>query len=66
MRVRMRTIYASPTITIDAGAEGELPDAEAKALIEGGYAERVSAEPDSTPVPERADQKPRGKTAERR
>ena len=38
MKLKMLTTYGSPTRIIDAGKVGEFEQAEAKALIDGGYA----------------------------
>lgn len=43
MRVTLKTIYASVRGTIAAGETAELPDAEAKDLIEAGYATETAA-----------------------
>ncbi len=42
-RVRMRSNYAGPAGSCSAGGEINLPDAEAKGLIEGGYATEIAA-----------------------
>lgn len=36
-RVRMMTLYAGPDRSVSAGAVAEFDDAEAAALVEGGY-----------------------------
>jgi hypothetical protein len=41
MIVRMRTQYAGATGTVSPGEQVNLPEAEARALIAGGYAEPV-------------------------
>jgi hypothetical protein len=41
MRVKMKTLAAGPDGVLRPGQEVDLPTAQAKALIEGGYAEPV-------------------------
>lgn len=47
MIIKMLALQAGPTVTREAGKLYDVPDKEAKALIEGGYALEVSRE---TPV----------------
>jgi len=55
MRVRMRTTMAGPERTVIAGKVADLPDAEARDLIKGGYAEAVGkAAAPERPKPETA------------
>lgn len=61
MRVKLKTIYAGPNGTKQPGAEMDVSDAEAKALINGGYAVEMpvivaepAAEPDRAEAPESA------------
>lgn len=42
MKIRMRTIYASPHGVCDAGQTIELPDAEAYSLVKAGNADPVN------------------------
>lgn len=49
MRVLMKTIYAGPNGQAGPGESIELTEAEAAALVAGGYAEAVA---DSAPVVE--------------
>lgn len=37
-RVTMKTLYAGPTRSVQAGQTAEFDDAEAEALVSGGYA----------------------------
>lgn len=48
MKIEMKTLYAGPSGSINPGQVADLPDAEARALIDGGYA--ISAEPEK-PAP---------------
>lgn len=48
-RVTMKTLYASPSRTVAAGATAEFEDAEAEALVTGGYG---VYEGDTRPRPE--------------
>lgn len=41
MRVKLRTVYASPKRTANPGDEIEVSDEEGRVLIEGRYATRV-------------------------
>lgn len=43
-RIRMRTRYANAVQAIEPGRVGEVDAAEAKALVDGGYAVYVTAE----------------------
>ncbi len=43
MKVRMRTRYASASRNVAPGMIANVPDAEAKTLVDGGYAEYVKA-----------------------
>jgi hypothetical protein len=43
MKVRMKTLMAGPEGTFAAGQVADLPEAQAQALIEGGYAVAVEA-----------------------
>ena len=57
MIVKMRTNYAGPVGTVRAGREINLPLAQAKELIDGGYAVKVgSKEASAGPPPEMARQ----------
>lgn len=38
MKVKMLTIYASAAMTVPAGSVIDVPEAEARALVDGGYA----------------------------
>lgn len=49
MKVKLITTYAGPLGTWMAGAIVDLPDEEAKGLVDGGYATRVEV-PASTKV----------------
>ena len=64
MKVRMRTTSAGPTGTLRAGQIYNLPDAEAKELLAGGYADPVKASEaetaDARPGPETAARTPAG------
>ncbi|MGW1035011.1 hypothetical protein ACWD4Z_22845 [Streptomyces antibioticus] len=51
-RVTMKTLYAGPTRSVPAGATAEFEDAEAEALVTGGYG---VYEGDTRPIPESAD-----------
>ncbi|WP_060880164.1 hypothetical protein [Streptomyces scabiei] len=51
-RVTMKTLYASPERTVQAGATAEFEDAEAEGLVAGGYG---VYEGDTRPKPESAD-----------
>lgn len=42
--IRMKTTYAGPSGVIAAGQTADLPKAEEKALIDGGYAEPITAD----------------------
>lgn len=42
--IRMKTTYAGPSGVIAAGQTADLPKAEEKALIDGGYAEAITAD----------------------
>ena len=54
MRVRMKTLYAGPAGVIHQGKEGDIPEAEAQALIAGGYADAVGM-PEKVPAYEAAE-----------
>jgi len=54
MRVRMKTLYAGPSGVIHQGREGDIPEAEAQALIAGGYADAVGM-PEKVPAYEAAE-----------
>ena len=54
MRVQMKTLYAGPSGVIHQGKEGDIPEAEAQALIAGGYADAVGM-PEKVPVYEAAE-----------
>ncbi len=41
MRIEMKTLYAGPDRTISPGQVVDLPDDEARELIDGGYAVQV-------------------------
>lgn len=41
MKIRMKTTASGPEWSADAGSEVERPDAEAKALIKGGFADSI-------------------------
>ena len=41
MKIKMKSIYAGPLGTIDAGAVRDVPDADGRALVDGGYAEEL-------------------------
>ena len=45
MQVILKATYAGPRGTAGPGSKMELPDDEAKALIDGGYAEEVKPAP---------------------
>ena len=45
MRVRMKTQYAGPAGAVAPGVTIDLPKKEAKALVDGGYAETVGPVP---------------------
>lgn len=65
----MLTIMAGPDLHLDAGATADLPDAEARALIDGGYAVAVGDPPaeepesgaDAEPEPNSKTKKTKGK-----
>jgi len=61
MQIKMRTLYAGPRGTYSPGAIIDMNEADAKPLIDGGYAERVDA-----PVPAKAEraEAPAGETTE--
>ena len=59
MRIVLRTRYAGPRGTAGPGSPMDLPDDEAKALIDGGY-----AVPADKPKP-KAEEEPKRKAAER-
>lgn len=42
--IRMKTLYAGPSGVFSAGQVADLPRAEEKALIDGGYAEPIAAD----------------------
>ena len=44
MKIRLRTNYSSPAITARAGDIIDVPDSEAKDLLEGKYAVAVTEE----------------------
>lgn len=48
MRIRMNTLSAAPTGVRLAGREYEVPDAEARQLLAGGYAVAVNPAPATT------------------
>lgn len=48
MKVKLTAIMAGPEGTHDVGTELDLPAAEAKALIDGGYAVAVPPEHETT------------------
>lgn len=68
MKVKLRTIYASPTGTTGhPGTVLDLDPPKAKALLAGGYAELVKLEsvlPVAVPVVETATAEPDAETAE--
>ena len=41
IKLRMKTLYASPIQTVDAGKVGLFDEGEAEALLAGGYATEV-------------------------
>jgi len=45
MRIRMKTTYAAPERSIDAGKVADLPDKEARDLIAKGFADPADADP---------------------
>jgi len=45
MRIRMKTTYATPERSIDAGKVADLPDKEARDLIAKGFADPADADP---------------------
>lgn len=51
MRVRMKTLYASPERAVSPDQIADFPPAEAKALIDGGYAVPADADPSEGAVP---------------
>jgi hypothetical protein len=59
MRVKLNSLYAGPLAVIHPGQEADLPDQEAKSLIDAGYAVRVGG-----PSIETAEAKPANETAE--
>jgi len=50
MRVMMRTTYAGPRGTCSAGGFIDLPDAEAKSIIDGNYGVEVKSEKSVQPT----------------
>ena len=65
MRVKMRTIYASPTKSASPGQEIDLPEAEAAGLVKGGYATlvhggRAALRPTEPREPEQETEEPEG------
>ncbi len=76
MKVKMISIYAGPRGTWMAGCTIDLPDKEAKGLVDGGYAENVATvapsparevdvETATVKVPEKAVTRGKGKTGRR-
>lgn len=64
MWIEMKTLMAGPSGVREAGKTYEVPDKEAKTLIEGGFAEQVEA-PRRRPVEQAvAPQRRRGGRAE--
>ena len=64
MWIEMKTLMAGPGGVREAGKVYDVPDKEAKALIEGGYAEQVEA-PRRHPVEQAVSQpRRRGSRAE--
>jgi hypothetical protein len=66
MRVKLRTIYASPQFTADAGAVIELPDKEGDELVLRGYAVEIQekapqSEPGKVEGEDQAPKKPKAK-----
>lgn len=64
MRIKMKTAAAGPTFTAHAGAEIELPDAQAMAMIKAGHAEVVKAK--SKPPAKAADPEASGEADEKK
>jgi len=61
MKVQLKTLMAGPNGVIAAGQVVELPEAEAQALIAGGYAvsaETISLTPVSEPASEAEESEP--------
>jgi len=63
MKVKMITLAAGPAGVLLAGQEYNLPEAEAKAFIDGGYAAPVQEKP--APAPEEAAKAPEVVAAEK-
>ena len=51
MRIRMRTRLAGPSGPVGPGQEVDLPDDQAQALIERGFAVAIEAPPPRTEAP---------------
>ncbi len=51
MRIKLRTIYAGPLGTFQPGAVVDFPEAQAEALVAGGYATPVVEPAPSAPTP---------------
>ena len=65
MRIRMNTLSAGPNGVLLAGGEYEVPEAEARQLVAGGYAAPVNSPPSTAAQgtgPERTTRPP-GETA---
>lgn len=59
-KVKMLTPLAGPSGSAKAGAEWTCTDAEASALVKGGYATHVAAEKPAPPTaPDTADEDPK-------
>ena len=46
--LKLRSLYASPTRTVQAGEIADFDDAEAQALLDGGYAELLGIPADDS------------------
>ena len=69
MEVKMITTMAGPDGTVNAGRTVELPDAEAQALLDGGYAELVGNKPaaeDPAAAKDNTEAKPKAKPEAKR
>lgn len=51
MKIKLRTTYAGPAGTHASGSIVDMPDDEAKGLIDGGYAAQVGDAPEAPPAP---------------
>lgn len=51
MKIKLRTVYASPTLTASPGDVIELSADEARGLLSGGFAEAVKAEVETADAP---------------